>query len=122
MLLNTYGHGDGEVDVRRLLIDAGTSVEFQHMIFILLFVFPIPGVWHDGPTSRDIVSPDRRRQAHEDFLGTGDLRYPYSPDRSPDRTFGDDRLGTGLLGGTCLTAFLNPVLLYALINLKSSLC
>ena len=81
------------------------SVEFHHIVFILLFVFPIPGVWHDGPTSRDIVSPDRRRQAQEDFLGTGDLRYPYSPDRSPDRTFGDDRLGTGLHGGTCLTAF-----------------
>ena len=38
MLLNTYGHGDGEVDVRRLLIDAGTSVEFQHMIYFFYFL------------------------------------------------------------------------------------
>lgn len=38
MLLNTYGHGDGEVDVRRLLIDAGTS--FNHsMNFITSYLF-----------------------------------------------------------------------------------
>ena len=35
MILNTYGHGDGEVDVRRLLSDAGKllSYAYQQMFF-----------------------------------------------------------------------------------------
>lgn len=33
MILNTYGHGDGEVDVRRLLSDAGKLISNQQMFF-----------------------------------------------------------------------------------------
>lgn len=39
MLLNTYGHGDGEVDVRRLLIDAGTYPLTIQLNFITSYLF-----------------------------------------------------------------------------------
>ena len=52
-------------------------------LFYLKFI-NCEGVWYDGPTSRDLVSPERRRNPEEEsMIGTGQLRYPYSPDRPP---------------------------------------
>ena len=56
------------------------------------------GVWYDGATSRDLVSPERRRNPDaEAAIGSGDLRYPYSPEQSPTRRPVDreDHLGSG---------------------------
>lgn len=55
------------------------------------------GVWYDGATSRELVSPERRRNPDaEAAIGSGDLRYPYSPEQSPTRRPVDreDHLGS----------------------------
>jgi hypothetical protein len=62
-----------------------------------------PGVWYEGPTSPDLVSPERRRNPDDEAaIGTGGLRYPYSPEQSPARARrADDRLGSTMNTGGC---------------------